>query len=550
LLVEGSRTHSRWVRSRRGPAPDPLERLERVLRVSDVTLSHLSVDDLLDELLNRVREILDADTAAVLLLDEARNELVARAAQGIEEEVERGVRIPVGKGFAGRIAVERKPVVLYRVDHSTVLNPILFQKGIRSLLGVPLLAQGEVVGVMHVGTKSRRRFTRDEAELLQLVADRVALALRVRLSDRSRVVIEAFQRTFLPEVLPFLPGVRVATRYLPAATAVGVGGDWFDTFVRPEGDIALVIGDVAGHGLPAASLMGKMRNALRAHALMGGTALDIVLRADEFHRYFGRGELVTLLVGLLARDLRTFRYVSAGHPPPLVVGPQGAGAEFASDHRANPPLGLPQPPTFVEEEVAVTLGASILFYTDGLLERRNESLDVGLERLRSTAQQALDGPPTNEAVTELLEGMIEGPRPTDDVALMVLYRDAIPATELEFAVDARARSLLPIRRAVSRWLEDLEVQDGLAKEIVMAVHEASANVVEHAYGPMGGTITITATYEGGQVEVLIRDSGTWRGSSRGDRGNGLRLMRGLMDAVTVDTSEGGTSVTLRRRTVA
>ena len=196
---------------------------------------------------------------------------MARAAKGIEEEVERGVRIPMGKGFAGRIAAERKPVALHRVDHSTVLNPILFQKGIKSLLGVPLLAHGDVVGVMHVGTMSRRRFTKDETELLQLVGDRVALALRVRLSDRSRVVIEAFQRTFLPEVLPFMPGLRVATRYLPATTAVGVGGDWFDTFVLPGGEIVLVIGDVAGHGLPAASLMGKMRNALRAHALMGGS---------------------------------------------------------------------------------------------------------------------------------------------------------------------------------------------------------------------------------------------------------------------------------------
>ena len=302
------------MRYRRTPTLDPLERLERVQRVSDTALSHLSVDDLLDELLERVREILDADTAAVLLLDEARNELVARAAKGIEEEVERGVRIPVGKGFAGRIAAERKPVALHKVDHSTVLNPILFQKGINSLLGVPLLAHGDLVGVMHVGTKSRRRFTKDETELLQLVADRVALALHVRLSDRSRIVIEAFQRTFLPEVLPFLPGLRVATRYLPAATAVGVGGDWFDTFVLPEGDIVLVIGDVAGHGLPAASLMGKMRNALRAHALMGGTALDILLRADEFHRHFGEGELVTLLVGLLAQRPEHVP-VRLGRPP-------------------------------------------------------------------------------------------------------------------------------------------------------------------------------------------------------------------------------------------
>ena len=240
----------------------------------------------------------------------------------------------MGKGFAGRIAAERAPVALYRVDHSTVLNPILLQKGIKSLLGVPLIADGDVVGVMHVGTMSRRRFTKDEIELLQLVADRVALALHVRLSDRARVVIEAFQRTFLPEVLPFMPGLRVATRYLPATTAVGVGGDWFDTFLLPGGEIVLVIGDVAGHGLPAASLMGKMRNALRAHALMGGSALDIVQRVDEFHRYFGEGELVTLLVGVLARDVSGIRYVSAGHPPPLVVGQ--AGAAFAYDRRSEP----------------------------------------------------------------------------------------------------------------------------------------------------------------------------------------------------------------------
>ena len=535
------------MRYRRAPTLDPLERLERVQRVSDTALSHLSVDDLLDELLERLREILDADTAAVLLLDEARNELVARAAKGIEEEVERGVRIPMGKGFAGRIAAERVPVALYRVDHSTVLNPILFQKGIKSLLGVPLLAHGDVVGVMHVGTKTRRRFTPDETELLQLVADRVALALYVRLSDRSRVVLEAFQRTFLPEVLPFLPGLRVATRYLPAATAIGVGGDWFDTFVLPAGDIVFVIGDVAGHGLPAASLMGKMRNALRAHALTGGTPLDILRRADGFHRHFGEGELVTLLVGLLTRDLSRFRYVSAGHPSPLVVGPEGAA--FASDHGVNPPLGLPQAPSFVEEEVAMLPGTSILLYTDGLTERRDESLDAGLERLRSTAEQVFNGTVLNDEITELLERVIDGPRPADDVALMLLHRDATPAAELEFAVEARARSLLMIRRAVSRWLEDLEVPQLIEKEIVMAVHEASANVVEHAYGPAGGTITITAKHEGDQVEVLIRDSGTWRGSSRGDRGNGLRLMRGLMDDVLVDTSSTGTVMMLRRGTV-
>ena len=195
-------------------------------------------------------------------------------------------------------------------------------------------------------------------------------------------------------------------------------------------------------------------------------------------------------------------------------------------------------------------GTSVLLYTDGLIERRDESLDSGLERLRSTAELVIKGTALNDSIADLLEGMIAGPRPTDDVALLLLHRDATAATELEFAVDARAGSLLMIRRAVTRWLEDLEVTRSVATEIVMAVHEAAANVVEHAYGPTGGTITITAKHEGDQVDVLVRDSGTWRGSSRGDRGNGLRLMRGLMESALVDTSADGTVVQLRRGTVA
>jgi anti-sigma regulatory factor (Ser/Thr protein kinase) len=196
-------------------------------------------------------------------------------------------------------------------------------------------------------------------------------------------------------------------------------------------------------------------------------------------------------------------------------------------------------------------GTSVLLYTDGLVERREESLDTGLERLRAAGERVLNRTaPPNDAISDLLERMIGAPRPTDDVALMLLQRDATPATELEFAVEARARSLLMIRRAIARWLDDLEVPPVVATEIVMGVHEASANVVEHAYGPAGGTITITAKRDGDVVEVLIRDSGTWRGSSRGDRGNGLKLMRGLMDDVMVDTSATGTVVVLRREAVA
>jgi signal transduction histidine kinase len=175
----------------------PYERLRRLQTVTDVALAHLSPDELLNELLDRIRDALEADTCAVLMLDEERRELVARAAKGIEEEVERGIRIPLGKGFAGRVAAERRSVIISDVDHSEVLNPILREKGIRSLLGAPLIARDRVLGVVHVGTLRPHDFTQDEVELLELVASRVGLALERSLLHEELLKLDALKREFM-----------------------------------------------------------------------------------------------------------------------------------------------------------------------------------------------------------------------------------------------------------------------------------------------------------------------------------------------------------------
>ena len=167
--------------------PEDTERLRRLQALTDAALSQLEVEELLNTLLRRIRDLLGADTCAALLLDDDRQELVARSAVGIEEEVEQGVRIPVGRGFAGRVAAQRSPVILEDVDHADIFNPILREKGIKSLLGVPLLVHGDVIGVLHVGTLTPRRFTEDDVELLQLAADRVAVAIdRARLYEAER----------------------------------------------------------------------------------------------------------------------------------------------------------------------------------------------------------------------------------------------------------------------------------------------------------------------------------------------------------------------------
>jgi signal transduction histidine kinase len=197
------------------------ERLRRLQALTDAALGHLNLEDLLNALLDRAREMLNADTCAILLLDEENRELVARAARGIEEEVEQGVRIPLGRGFAGRVAGDAMPVVLDDVDHAHVLNPILRQKGIKSLLGVPLLVKGQVVGVLHVGTLVPRRFTVDDIDLLQLAADRAAIAIdharaylaeastRRRLEDVQAVTDAALAHLELDELLGvLLPRIR------------------------------------------------------------------------------------------------------------------------------------------------------------------------------------------------------------------------------------------------------------------------------------------------------------------------------------------------------
>ena len=172
-------------------------RLERLEAVTDAALAYLQLDELLAELLARTRDLLETDTAAVLLLDEAENELVARSAVGLEEEVVRGIRIPVGAGFAGRIAAERHPIVLDDVDKADVLNPVLRERGLKSLLGVPLILSDKVLGVIHVGTLEPRLFTPDDQELLELVASRAALAIEKARIHQETVRLDQLKLNFV-----------------------------------------------------------------------------------------------------------------------------------------------------------------------------------------------------------------------------------------------------------------------------------------------------------------------------------------------------------------
>ena len=265
------------------PADD--YRLHRIESVTDAALVHLDVEDLLGELLDRVRELLEVDTASVFLLDFSTQQLVATAARGIEAVVRQGIRVPMGKGFAGRVAAEKRPVIIERVDHTNVLYPILREHGICSLLGVPLLISGTVIGVLHVGTLAPRRFTDDDVSLLQIAADRVASATQSRRVEVDRAAAAVLQRSLLPARLPVVPGLELAARYVPAESG-GVGGDWYDVFTLPSGWLCIVIGDVVGRGFVAADVMGRLRSGLRGYALLGGDPTEVLGRLDQQVQHF------------------------------------------------------------------------------------------------------------------------------------------------------------------------------------------------------------------------------------------------------------------------
>jgi signal transduction histidine kinase len=210
------------------PAQGSAEALRKLQAVTDAALAHLSLDDLLDELLERIRDALEADTSALLMLDRERDELVARAAKGLEEEVEQGTRIPFGKGFAGRIAATRDLVMIEDVDHSYVLNPILREKGVKSLLGAPLLVSDRVLGVVHVGTLSPRLFTEDDFELLRVVSNRAAIAIDRAMAYEEVVRLTELQRDFValaahelrtPATTVYGLAATLAHRDLPAEQA-------------------------------------------------------------------------------------------------------------------------------------------------------------------------------------------------------------------------------------------------------------------------------------------------------------------------------------------
>ncbi len=519
------------------------DRQKDLLSITDAALGYMSVEDMLSELLERIRSALEVDTAAVLLLDEDRGVLVARAARGLEEEVRQGVQVPLARGFAGRVAAEARPIIIDDLDRADVVNPILRQRGIRSMLGVPVHVEGRVIGVMHIGTLVRRNFDEVDVTLLQLAADRVAFAIDNARVAEQRDVTAIMQRSLLPDDLPEIPGMRFSAKYLPAGTGIKIGGDWYDVFQLGHGRIAFVIGDVVGRGVLAASVMAEIRIALRAYMAQGHGLTEVVTMLNELLVSMGRNRGATLAILGLDPEAEELEAVTAGHLPPLLVEPDGRARLL--EHRPGLPVGVRTGHAYRAFHYPLPVGSRLLLYTDGLIERRGESIDEGFRRLICAAEAAAQGTDASFA-DRVYRALLDDTPLEDDVALLAIETMALGAA-LEMTLPARPQALGGLRNALGRWLAVVGANESELFDVTLSTSEAATNAIEHAYGARDASFAVCCEHDSGEVTITVRDIGRWRTTRPRGGGRGLEIMRSLLDSVEIESGEEGTVVTMKKR---
>ncbi|WAC93398.1 SpoIIE family protein phosphatase [Mycobacterium sp. Aquia_213] len=396
--------------------------------------------------------------------------------------------------------------------------------------------------VVWIELVEQRPFTSEDHNLLKVLGGRLSQGLhRVYQLDEQRETALALQHAMLGPAT--LPG-GFAVRYHPASHPLQVGGDWYDVVDLDDGQVALIVGDCVGHGLAAATVMGQLRSACRALLLdqLGPSA--VLAGLDRFAAQLPGARCTTAFCAVLTLDTGELVYSNAGHPPPIMVHANGTAQQLDGEH------GLPLAirPDWLRPEVRVTMPArsTLLLYTDGLVERRGRSIDEGIASATDLVQdgrsQSLD-----EVADDLMVRLEPGGGYLDDVA-MLLYRQPAPLT-MNFAADVD--HLAPSRDALRGWLSQVGVEPDQIQYVLTAVGEAVANAIEHGYrGQSEGTVSLRATAVVDALHVTVIDRGSWktpRTVPGANRGRGITLMRGLVEDITIHSTEAGTTVHLYAR---
>ncbi|HEY1884215.1 MAG TPA: SpoIIE family protein phosphatase [Candidatus Cybelea sp.] len=383
-------------------------------------------------------------------------------------------------------------------------------------------------------------------QAIRLLATQLAVVLGGQvLMMREHRVADRLQRALLPERLPTIDGAEFYAAYRPASAEAEVGGDWFDAFSLADQRVGISLGDVAGHGLEAAVIMGEVRQAIRAAAVAAASPASVLEHVNQIIALQDSVGMVTAIFGIYDPQTSTLVYAVAGHPPPLLALPRG----FA---RRLPGGGLPLgcAPAVQSRDWTFTLaaGASAVFYTDGLIENERAPI-AGEQRLLEVVRNLVrecgePGSHVEDPAAALLERVFRGTPNRDDAAVLLLSRTAPVSTYLFSAVPIAA----PIARAiVERDIEPLGVDGERRFDLLIALGEAVANAIEHGYRDAPpGLIRLRLEHNGRQLVMTIEDFGHWKPFARSDvRGRGIELMHACMDSVQIQSTRDSTKIVLK-----
>jgi PAS domain S-box-containing protein len=384
-----------------------------------------------------------------------------------------------------------------------------------------------------------RRISGEDRLLVTVLVGHLGLAIQhVRQFEAARETSLTLQHAMLaPTELP----AGFAVRYEPAVTPLEIGGDWYDVLRLGHHRIGIIVGDCVGRGLPAAAVMGQLRASARALLLTGAEPAKLLEELDAVAELIPNAFCTTVFLSVLDTESGEFSYSCAGHPPAVLAAP-GSAHTLISDARSVP-LAVQRKTPRPQASVKLPPGSTLMLYTDGLVERRDVSIDDGIAHLGTTVERGIRSTVDDVADAALRE--LAPPGGYDDDIAIVVYRRPYPPLAIHQIVNAG--QLGEIRHQLAGWLQGAGVGEELVADIVLAVNEAVANSIEHGYqGRKPGKVRVNGDNDGARIHLKITDKGTWKPAAidPGVRGRGLLLIRAVSDSLDLQTTAKGTTVAM------